>query len=80
MSGFVVYKDHDGWFRWATAERWDRPGNQFEGQRLDTRIEIARCDTKDEARDVRHAYNMMCNGKPTDNHTYNQMLERKAND
>lgn len=77
MSGFVVYKDHTGWFRWATAEWWDRPSNQFEGERLDTRVEIGRYETKAEAREVRHAYNMMCNGAPTDHPMFNRLLEER---
>ncbi len=79
MSGFVVYRDPTGWFRWTTAESWDSPTYKLDGQRVDTRVEIGRYDTKAEARDVRHAYNMMCKGTPTDNPTFNELLE-KANE
>ena len=79
MSGFVLYRDHDGWFRWTTAEVWDRPAFYLEGQRVDTRVEIGRFPTRNEVKDVRHAYNMMVHGKPTPNETYNKALARRAN-
>jgi len=75
MGGFVVYKPHTGWFHWTTADQWDSPTYKLNGERVDTRIEIARCDTLREAKDVRHAYNMMCNGAPTDNPMFNRLLE-----
>lgn len=78
MSGFVVYRDHDGWFRWTTADAWDDPTYKLDGQRVDTRVEIGRFVTKAEARDVRHAYNMMVHGKPTQHGTFNRLLEKNA--
>jgi len=72
-KGFVVYKDADGWFRWTTADGWDK-----ETHRIGRKVEIQRFPTLTEARDVRHAYNMMVNGKPTPNETYNEMLRRKG--
>ena len=76
--GFVLYRDHDGWFRWATAEWWDNPRHKLEGERIDTREEIGRFETKDEARTTRDLYNQMVHGKPTPNHTYNEALARKG--
>ena len=76
MNGFVVYKDHDGWFHWTTVYRWDMPTFKLDGQRVDTRVEVGRYETLAEARDVRHAYNMMLHGKPTANDTFNRRLEK----
>lgn len=75
MTKFVIYKDHDGWFHWTTADWWDRPTYKLDGQRVDTRVEIGRYDTKDEARAVRDLYNQMVHGKPSTNDTYNRMLK-----
>lgn len=58
----VVFKDTDGWFTWTTERWWDKPENQFEGQRLDTREEIARTDTLAEAHDILNLYNQMVHG------------------
>lgn len=69
-KGFVVYKDNDGWFRWCTAANWDSTA-RGRGRRE----EIGRYPALAEARDVRHAYNMMVHGKPTPNETYNRRLE-----
>lgn len=78
MSGFVVFRDHDGWFRWTTARWWDDPTFKLDGGRVDTRVEIGRFDTLAEAKDIRHAYNMMVHGKPTKSDTFNRLLERKG--
>ena len=75
---YVVYRDHDGWFRVCHDWWWDDPTYKLEGQRVDTRVEIQRFDTKDEARAVRDLYNQMVHGKPTPNHTYNEALARKG--
>lgn len=72
-KGFVVYRDNFGWFRWIPANEWDNPYKH----RMN-REEIARCETLTEAKDIRHAYNMMVHGKPTQNDTFNRMLERKG--
>jgi hypothetical protein len=74
---FVVYKDHAGWFRWTTAHEWD-DGYINDYNSPSPREEIGRFDTIWEARDVRHAYNMMVHGKPTPNNEYNRLLERQA--
>ena len=75
MSGFVLYRDHDGWFKWATTTAWDGPTYKLGGERVDTREEIQRFDTLAEVRDVRHAYNMMVHGKPTRYDSFNRLLE-----
>lgn len=80
MSGFVVFRDHDGWFKWATAEWWDDPTYLLCGERVDTRVEITRHDTKEEARNVKYAYNMMVHGKPTSSDGFNRLLEQHAKD
>lgn len=74
-KGFVVYKDWHGWFRWCTANTWDNLHQHLPSK---AEVEIARYPTLNEARDVRHAYNMMVHGKPTPNDTYNRALERKG--
>lgn len=78
MSGFVLYKNHDGWLHWTTAEWWDNPRHKLEGERIDTRVEYGRYATKEEARDARDLYNQMVHGKPTDNELYNKTLRRKG--
>lgn len=70
---FVVYKDNAGWFRWTTADDWNNEHNPKRN-----RVEIGRFDTIWEARDVRHAYNMMVHGKPTPNDMYNNLLRKQA--
>ena len=62
--GYVVFRDHTGWFGIATAEWWERPSNQFMGERLDTRVEIDRFPTKAEADDLRVVMNMMMHKRP----------------
>ena len=74
---FVVYRDTDGWFRWINARTWDDPTYKLGGQRVDTREEITRHETKDEARNVKYAYNMMVHGKPTASDTFNELLEQR---
>ena len=63
----VVFKDIDGWFTWTTERWWNRRENHFEGKRLDTREEIARVDSVDEAHKIINLYNQMVHGR-TDKH------------
>lgn len=73
MKGFVVYRSPNGWFHWTTAEWWDMsPHHKAKG-----REEYQRTLDLNEAKDIRHAYNMMCNGMPTDNPMFNAQLEQK---
>ena len=64
MSEFVVFRDHDGWFQFAHVDWWEHPMHKFGGERLDTRMEITRCPTREEAHEVRVVYNMMMHKRP----------------
>lgn len=78
---WVVYRDITGWFRWATAKWWDDPTYKLDGQRVDTREEIARYPTQREAREVRDLYNQMVHGQPSDNELYNHaLMQRRISD
>lgn len=76
MSGFVVYKGHTGWFHWTTAENWDaRTSKPY--RHVPNPDEIGRYETKAEAKKVRHLYNQMVHGMPTNSATYNRLLEER---
>lgn len=77
MSEFVVYKDHDGWFRWMRAEVWDNPVGKLYGQRTDNREEFGRYPTNREAQEVRDTYNQMVHGTPSPWDTYNRALAQR---
>ena len=61
---YVLYKDHDGWFRVCHAFWWDDPTFKLDGQRVDTREEIQRFHDRVQARDLGHTYNMMVHRRP----------------
>jgi len=61
---YVVYRDHDGWYRVCHDWWWDDPTYKLEGQRVDTREEVARFKDMHEATELRATYNMMVHGKP----------------
>ena len=61
---YVVYRDHDGWFRVCHDWWWDDPTFKLEGQRVDTREEVARFKDMHEAIALRVTYNMMVHGTP----------------
>lgn len=69
MSGFqypwyVVYKDHDAFFKVAHDYWFDDPTFKLEGQRVDTREEIGRYEDMHYALDLAHTYNMMVHRRP----------------
>lgn len=80
MSGFVLYKNHDGWLHWTTAEWWDHPQHNRHAGGRTHHVEYGRYATKEEARDARDLYNQMVHGKPTDNEIYNKALRIKLGD
>lgn len=59
---FVVYKDHDGWFKVCHDYWWDDLTFTIDGQRIDTREEIGRFKDMLEAFEVRGLYNQMVYG------------------
>lgn len=59
----VVFKDTEGWFTWTRAQWWDDPRHLLDGQRIDTREEISRVVTVDEAYDIINTYNQMVHGR-----------------
>jgi hypothetical protein len=64
VNEFVVFREPSGWFGSATARWWDDRAHMFEGERLDSRTEVQRFDTRQEADDIRVIYNMMMNKRP----------------
>ena len=41
-TDWILFRDHDGWFRWTYAKQWDAPTFKLDGERVDTRVEIQR--------------------------------------
>ena len=64
MSRFVTFREHSGWFGSASARWWDDPVHMFEGERLDSRVEVERFDTRQEAADLAVVMNMMVYKRP----------------
>ena len=64
MIGFVVFRDHDMWFKYTFDHWWDDPTFKMDGQRVDTRVEIQRVATRHEAEDMRTVLNMMMHKRP----------------
>ena len=61
---YVVYKEHDGTFRVAHDYWFDDPTFRLDGQRVDTREEIARYKDMLDAFSLSHLYNQMVHGTP----------------
>jgi len=59
LSGFVVFKDHDGWFKVTFGHWWDDPRHWMDGERIDTRLLIERFAERRDAEALRLTYNMM---------------------
>jgi hypothetical protein len=64
MSEFVVFREPSGWFGAASARWWDDRVHMFEGERLDSRTEVQRTDTRQEADDLKIVMNMMMYKRP----------------
>jgi hypothetical protein len=64
MVQYVVFRDHDGWFKVAHDYWFDDPTYKLDGQRVDTREEVTRYADLIEAMELRTTYNMMVHGEP----------------
>ena len=64
MMEHVVFRDHDGWFKLTFGHWWDDPRHWMGDERIDTRLLIARFDTRQEADELKVVYNMMMHKRP----------------